>query len=190
MNIKLKKIGKYYLAYEGNKPKINLNWFEQNDLAKKMSTDKKKYRLLTLQEAYDECSNSEFKELMEKYWIYNFESFKKGETTEDTAIDELMKRGQFKYSGKVYKGGIYFEDGLSAVGSDWGRDGGCFSADAGWPSLRGSVGFAVFTSAPLPKSHKNVKPIKRTYDQGYRDGYSTGYNTALEDLKTKIGELE
>jgi len=68
------------------------------------------------------------------------------------AIDTLVKAGVMKEpTHKVYRGGVYFEDGLSSLWSSWGAAGGCPGAVADWLSLRGDDGLAAFEKLPSPQ---------------------------------------
>jgi hypothetical protein len=150
MPYELEKIAEdVYAVAQNGKFKTGLSWKESMNLATKMSAKKKSFRLLTLQEAYDLTHKDEnFKnEIMKPYWIWNLEQFNKADVKESSAIGELIRLGKFKEpKEKVWKGGIYYENGKSSVRSGWNTLGGllCFYAIASVPAVKSRRGLAVF----------------------------------------------
>jgi hypothetical protein len=108
----------------------------------------------------------------------------RAEINEDDVFDTLIKAGLLKEPKQdVYKGSIHFEDGVSAVGSDWGVGEGRFDAVASRPSFRDSDGLAAFEKTDKMLGLEKVEIAKTEYEALLRDSQK------LKELKPRINDL-
>lgn len=127
--------------------------------------------LLPVKRAYELChKDSNFKEINKTKWFHNAElvdvnrqgviakpyvverngqpayegTLKKAKIDTNDVRVTLKDAGLLDGKEKIYQRGIYPENGLASVRSDWDTDGGCFYANALRPSYRDSDGLPGF----------------------------------------------
>lgn len=132
------------------KPRVNIDWNEANQLATKQG-----FQLIPVKESIAQMHKSKlFKEFMIKYWTWNKEQLKKGQTIKDVTGFETNSK-QWISTFKASQ--------TESFGSDWDGYEARPGVDARSPLLRSDFGVAVCVKKPIVgKLKKSDKTLKKS----------------------------